>query len=202
MIDVSKADIVTTRQTGDGRFVVFTKTDVRLGWPLPWWGVVADAGGDGYGLLVRLDGVSAPDGWTARQLLLVARRRMVAEAARCTMEASAEAVAALDRAARRRWERDEPDLSADGGVAFLAGPEPSPYPWTVATCGGFALPMCPDPAGMGEGVTLEQLLIILEQLMLDAARALPHVRDLWAARHDIGAALAAEVTRLAAVRPA
>ncbi len=130
MIDISKADIVTARQTADGRFVIFTSTDVQPGWPLPWWGAVADTGGDGHGLLVRVDAVSAPAGWTARQLLLVARRRMSAEMARSSMDATAAAAAALDRAARRKWERATPDPVIDGGVAFHAGPEPSPYPWS------------------------------------------------------------------------
>ena len=61
-------------------------------------------------------------------------------------------------------------------------------------------PLCPDRASRGEGVTPEQLLIVLDQLLHDAARAMPPVRDLWAARRHVASALAAERRRLDAVR--
>jgi hypothetical protein len=41
---------------------------------------------------------------------------------------------------------------------------------------------------------------VLDQLLQDAARAMPHMRDLWAARRHVFAALAAERRRLEAVR--
>ena len=192
MIDINEADVVITRRTSTGRTVLFTSTDVQPGWPLRWWGVIADTGGDGFGLLVRRDEGAAPEGWTARQLLAVARARMAAENRRHSSPATAAAIAHLDLAgAGRRVARDDP-------VTFEPGGEPSPYPWTVARCGEFHLPLCPDPEGLEEGITPEQLLIILDQLLHDATGAFPHARELWARRRHVAAALAAEVRRLAA----
>ncbi len=200
MIPVRDGDVVVSRATSDGRFVLFTSTDVMPGWPLPWWGVVADTGGDGFGLLVRLDEDSAPAGWTARQLLLVVRSRLASEAARHALVITGDAVAALDRAAACRWEIEPPGTAADAALAFITVDDASPYPWTVAICQEFALALCSDPESRGEGVTPEQLLIVLDQLLRDAARARPHVRAVWEAGRHIAAALAAEVRRLGAVR--
>jgi hypothetical protein len=201
VIDISEADIVLTRRAGDGRFVIFTSTDVRPSWPLPWWGAVADTGGDGFGLLARIDEVAAPAGWTARQLLVVARARLAAEADRQANEATVAALECLDHAAAAFR---EPVGPADAGepVTFEQGNAPSPYPWTVACCGAFRLQLCPDPEGLGEGITPEQLLIILDQLLHDAARAYPHARALWVCRRYVGGALAAEARRAAAARGA
>ena len=199
MIDVSEDDIVVTRRTADSRFVIFTSTDVRPEWPLRWWGVVADTGGDGFGFLVRLDGDAAPHGWTARQLLAVARHRMAAEGELHPSAETAAAIAQLDLATASLGElggraaRDDP-------VTFASGGEPSPYGWTVARCGGFNLPLCPDPESLGEGVTPEQLLIVLDQLMHDAVRAFPHALGIWACRRRVAAALATEIRRATAAR--
>ena len=198
MIDIDPNDIVVARRAS-GRFVIFTSTDVRPAWPLRWWGVVADTGGDGFGFLVRLDGDAALDGWTARQRLAVARRRAAAEGELHPSAATAAAVADLDLAAASLGElggraaRDDP-------VTFVPASEPSPYGWTVARCDGFHLPLCPDPESLGEGVTPEQLLIVLDQLMLDATRAFPHALGIWACRRRVAAALAAEGRRAVAAR--
>jgi hypothetical protein len=53
---------------------------------------------------------------------------------------------------------------------------------------------------MEEGVTPEQILIVLDQLWNDAARAIPYLPGLWQCRGHVSAALAAEARRLAAVR--
>jgi hypothetical protein len=97
-------------------------------------------------------------------------------------------------------ERFSATSSATVDVAFRPGGLPSPYPWSVASQGEFHLPMCPDPESQDEGVTPEQLLLVLDQLLHDAARALPYRVDLWQAHGHVAAALAAEVRRLAAVR--
>lgn len=194
MIDINEADIVVTRHTTGGRAVLFTSTDVQPGWPIRWWGVVADTGGDGFGLLVRLDANAAPEGWTVRQLLAVARARTAAEWHRRPSVATTAAVARLDdaiadyRDLAGRLARDDP-------VTFAQGSEPSPYPWTVARYGDFHLPLCPDPEGLEEGITPEQLLIVLDQLLRDATEAYPHARGLWTCRRHVAAALAAEVGR-------
>ncbi len=199
MIDIDKKDIIATRRTSDGRFVIFTGTDVRPSWPLRWWGAVADTGGDGFGLLARLDGLSAPDGWTARQLLAVAQARMAAEGERHPSTAAAEAVAHLELAAAA-FREPTGQMAPDAPVVFEPGDEASPYGWTVARCGAFRLQLCPDPEGQGEGVTPQQVLIVLDQLLHDGARAFSFARGLWVCRSHVAAALAAEVRRLEAVR--
>ena len=199
MIDIDQKDIVATRQTSDGRFVIFTATDVRPSWPVRWWGAVADTGGDGFGLLVRLDGLSAPDGWTARQLLAVAQARMAAEAARRPATATAAAIAHLDLASSS-FKEPTGQTAPDAPVTFEPGDGPSIYPWTVARRGEFRLPLCPDPASLGEGITPEQLLIVLDQLLHDGARAFSFARGLWVCRRHVAAALEAETRRAAAVR--
>jgi hypothetical protein len=192
MIDVNESFIVITRRTSTGRTVLFTSTDVLPGWPIRWWGAIADTGGDGFGLLVRRDEGAAPEGWTARQLLAVARARMVAANRRRSSPATAAAITRLDLAgAGCRIARDDPVTFEPAGVA-------SPYPWTIARCGEFHLPLCPDPEGLEEGITPEQLLIVLDQLLHDATGTFPHARDVWACRRHVAAALAAEVRRVSA----
>jgi hypothetical protein len=200
VIAVRDEDVVLTRHTADGRFLLFTSTDVRTEWFLPWWGVVVDTGADGYGMLVRLDEHAAPAGWTAQQLLLVARRRLAAECERLPSPEVRDAVAALDRAASVMTERISAPSDGNWGVAFRQGGTPSPYPWCVAGHSGFDIPLCPDPESRDEGVSPEQLLVALDQLLHDAARALPYRADVWQARGHVTAALAAEVRRLSAIR--
>jgi hypothetical protein len=201
MIDVREEDIVLTRRTQDGRFILFTCTDVRPIWPLRWWGAVADTGGDGHGILARVDTLAAPEGWTAAQLLRVARRRLAAEAARQPLPATRVAVAALNLACLVRLERSAPATAAGGrDVQFRAGGAASPYDWTVASQAGFDLPLCPDPESQDEGITPEQLLIVADQLLLDAAAAGLPIPGLLQAREHVACALEAEGRRLADLR--
>jgi hypothetical protein len=192
--------VVLTRRTVDGRFLLFTSTDTKSEWTLPWWGAVVDTGADGHGILVRADALAAPSGWTARQLLLVARSRLAAEGEWCPLPATRDAVAALDRALACRWERGAPSGTDGTSLSFRPGGAASPYPWTVATQEGFDIPLCPDPESREEGVTPEQILIVLDQLTHDAARAIPYLPTLWQCRGHVKAALSAETRRLAALR--
>ena len=160
---------------------------------------MADTGGDGFGIPVRLDAAAAPAGWTARQVLAVTRARMTVENERQPRAITAAAIASLDLVAAGGWDRAGRS-ARDDPVTFAAGGEASPYAWTVARCGPFHLPLCPDPASRGEGVTPEQLLIILDQLLRDASLAFPHSRPLWAGRSHVAAALKAEARRAAAIR--
>ena len=201
MIEIRNEDIVAERRTADGRFVLFTSTDVKAGWPLPWWGAVCDTGGDGFGLPVRLDELAAPAGWTARQLLVVARRRFAAEGERLRHRATHEAAAALDQAAVERMERISPSPAASSNaISFRGGGVASPYPWTLASQGGFDLPLCPDPASREEGISPEMILIILDQVLLGGLAAALPIPGLRQARIWVAAALAAETRRLAAIR--
>jgi hypothetical protein len=70
----------------------------------------------------------------------------------------------------------------------------------VARCGPFALPLCPDPESRGEGITPEQLLIILDQMLLEWSGKAPYLRRVWTMRKAVKYALVAEVARVQAAR--
>ncbi|GAB0115738.1 hypothetical protein [Acidisoma sp. C75] len=194
MIEIEPEDIVATRLASDGRFLIFLSYGVTPGWPLKFWGVVADTGSDGHGMLVRLDAMVACDGWTLPQLLKVARARLAAERERAGDSAreAESAVVYLDRALAV-YANLPVSMSAE--VTFEAGEAPSPYPWTVARFGEFDLPLCPDHVGREEGITPEQLLIVMDQMLEDWTRAAPQLRKAWELRAAVRGALAAEVLR-------
>ena len=196
MIDLDDRDILLTRRDAAGRFVIFTITDVQPSWPVPWWVVVLDTGGDGIGVPVRIDRTAAPDGWTALQLIEVAIARAEAEVAagRARNMCDMRAVAALmiHLAAALRAARQSPvSAGAAEPVGFEAGSDSSRFGWTVARCGGHALPFCPDAGGVGEGVTLEQVLIVLDQLFQDGVVGRSLEAWLWRAKRHVALALAA-----------
>lgn len=197
MIDIDDSDIVATRHATDGRFVLFSAAGVLPGWPLRFWGVIADTGSDGHGLLVRLDAMLACDGWTVPQLLAIVHARLVAEQARFADVATAAAIAGLDRALAVYADVPAALLPA---VSFEPGDQPSPYRWTIARCGPFTLPLCPDPESCGEGVTPEQVLLILDQMLLEWSQQAPYLRRVWTLRQAVRDALAAELVRIATVR--
>jgi len=74
-------------------------------------------------------------------------------------------------------------------VSPVVGFEPSglasPYAWGVARCGPFALPLYPDPESRGEGITPEQLLITLDQMLLEWSRTAPYLQRVWALRRAV-----------------
>jgi hypothetical protein len=200
MIDIRKEDVILTRTATDGRFVIFTRTDVRPEWTLPWWCAMADTGSDGYGFLTRIDEAAAPAGWLARDLLQIIRARCALESRRRPHLATSEALRALDTALSCRWERGATPGKTGATLAYAPGGVPSPYAWTSARFGEFDLRLCPDPESREEGITPEQLLIVLDQLFKDASNALPYSRPLMQARGCVRAALISETKRLAAVR--
>jgi len=197
MTGTKRRDTVEFLKAADGRRVAFVATDLLPGWPLRFWGFVADCGGPGRDILVRLDTLTANDGWTVRQLLAVAQARLAAEYARSGGGAAEALVRCLERAVDAYLEvRTEPPSS----LVFEPGEEASPYPWTVARCGGFAIPLCPDPESRGEGLTPEQLLMILDRALSEWFRISPHRRRVWEARHAIREALGIEARRARAPR--
>ena len=205
MIDVDPHDVVATRHTADGRFVIFTSTDVPPRWLLRFWGVVIDTGGDGQGTLVRFEPRTAPEGWTVRQLIQVVQARMEAEHQRSRDGGALAVLQELRRASGfRPGVMPEPALlpapPAAPVVTFEAGTLPSPYTWTVARCGELILPLCPDPESRDEGVTPEQLLILLDQMLIEWAAISPHRWRIHEARHAVKDALAAEVRRVRTAR--
>jgi hypothetical protein len=190
MIDIDDKDVVLTRRDAAGRFVIFTTTDVQPSWPLRWWVAVLDVGGDGIGVPVRIDATAAPDGWTAAQLVEVATARAEAEIAAKLHLPQPSAGLVIHLAAALRAARSVSASSASGDpVTFEAGSEGSRFGWTVARCGEHALPFCPDASVQSEGVTLEQLLILLDQLLADGAAARPHEAWLWRSKRHVRAAL-------------
>ncbi len=95
MIDVNQNDIVAVRHTEDGRFAIFTSTDILAHWNQKFWGVLLDTGGDGHGILVRYGNAGAPAGWTVRQLILVVQARMAADHARAPQGGALDVMRAL-----------------------------------------------------------------------------------------------------------
>ena len=193
MIDIRPEDVVVERRTHDGRFVIFTNTDLPHRSPIPWWGVTFDTGEDGHGILVRLDETYGPAGWTAFDLLEVATSHMQAEQRRQPRAVTAEAWGHLCLAAAFDLERTGSSGACD--VTYEVGAD-GPYPWTVAGLWGSMLPLCPDPAGRAPGVTVEAILVVLDQLFRDAAAWRPRDTRIRNARQHVGRALAAETQRV------
>jgi hypothetical protein len=192
MIDLDERDILLTRRDAAGRFVIFTTTDVQPSWPVRWWVAVLDTSGDGIGVPVRIDHTAAPDGWTALQLIEVAMARAEAEISAGAQPPRAAAGLAIHLAAALRAARQSPvGAASDEPISFEAGSAPSPFGWTVARCGGHALPFCPGAGGVGVGVTLEQVLIVLDQLFQDAVVGRSLEAWLWRAKRQVALALAA-----------
>ena len=201
MIHIDPRDVVATRKTTDGRFVIFTSTDVQPRWLLRFWGVVIDTGGDGFGTLVRFEERTAPDGWTVRQLIHVVQARMEAEHERARDGGALAVLQELRRATgfRPTVAPASPTITAApvaSAVTLESDGLPSPYRWTVARYGDLTLPLCPDPESRGEGITPEQLLIVLDQMLIEWAAISPHRWRIHEARHAVKDALAAEVRRV------
>jgi hypothetical protein len=196
MIDVSDEDIVFERRTSTKRFMLFTSTDRPADCPLPYWGVMLDTCGDAVGILVRLDREAAPNGWTAHELLLVTlemtRRAggMTAHGAIGDVERHVtSAVGALETLPGGRDQVPVEFDDSDGGLYALG---------TEADNGDLWL--CPDPGDpSGEGISVEQLLIIVDQMMTDAARVLPACAARKECARHVRLALDAEAARVTSI---
>ena len=193
MIDFDeKAVVAVRRTTDDGRFAIFTNTDVLPYFGQRFWGVVLDTGSDGFGTLVRYGTSSqVPSGWTLRQLICVAQERMAAEHARAPEVGALAVLDALDLAVRQMPNGDP----LGNAVNFEPGAQASPYRWTVARCGDLTLPLCADPESRQEGVTPELLLIVLDQALKEWSERAPYLQHLWTCRNAVRDALAAEIRR-------
>ncbi len=206
MIYIDPRDVVATRHTADGRFVIFTSTDVQPRWLQRFWGVVLDTGGDGFGTLARFEERTAPSGWTVRQLIQVVQARMEAEHRRARDGGALAVLQELRRATGFRpvISPAAPQVTsppAPPDVSFELRDQASPYGWTVARCGELTLQLCPDPESRDEGITPEQLLIVLDQMLIDWAAISPHRWRIHEARHAVKDALAAEIRRAGNSRP-
>lgn len=195
MIDLDDADIVRRCQTMDGRFLLFHRVDLPPTAILPWSGVVLDIGGDGIGLSVRLDPV--PDSWAACDLLRVALERAKAEEGRRLGPLVVETVQHLMLALKAEEKRLG---TAANRVRFQPGPMPSAYPWTEVALGPHILCLCSDPESRDEGVSPEQVLMVLDQMLGDADSLQAQQHWLGIARDHVLAALTAERRRVAHLR--
>jgi hypothetical protein len=70
----------------------------------------------------------------------------------------------------------------------------------LARCGELELPLCPDPESREEGVTPEQLLIVVHEMLAEWAKLSLYLRPVQQARLAAKAALAVEVKRVAIAR--
>ncbi len=90
--------------------------------------------------------------------------------------------------------------SDPAAVTYGPGGLHSPYPWTVARCGDFALALCPDPESRGEGITPAQLLVVVEEMLIEWAKLSLYLWPVHEARIAAKATLTAEVKRVAIAR--
>jgi len=169
MIDIDPDDVVGFFHDPAGRFVIFSRAGMPAGFPLPWWAVCLDTGGDGIGILVRPSSAAPGDGWTAAELLRVAVARADVELVAGARPAACPGFLTLALRAH--------GVGADAsGVTFAPGGEVADLPWSVASVRGHDLPFSADAAGMLEGVTLDQLLVVLDRLHQDWRGAPPAAR--------------------------
>ncbi|MEI7606228.1 MAG: hypothetical protein WCJ64_02470 [Rhodospirillaceae bacterium] len=174
MIDIPDDSIVRERRTSGGRFALFCTTDLPRDCALPWWGVTLDVNGDGVGILVRVDESVGETGWTLAALLALAVARGRAEAAVGRSRLTAEIVQHLVRALELETER-RAGLAEAGPLAFEGLEAGEGWPWLSAEFadeGG--VEFCASLTGdADEGVNLELLLTLIDQLVADAAIAMP-----------------------------
>ena len=197
MATSTSRDSVAFHTTSTGRAVTLLSTDLIPGRPLRLWGAVVEIP-DG-GVFVRLSILGPYDGWSVTQLLAVALARFEAELAHSGEPALVEIVRHLERAAAVHREPLAGEVVPP--VAFEPAPPcavASPFPWTVARAGLFAIPMCPDAEARQRGVTPEQLLAVLELALTAWLPVTPWRRSCWEARRAVRAALALEAKRAAA----
>ena len=169
MIDINPDDVVGVCHDPAGRFVIFSRAGMPAGFPLPWWAVCLDTGGDGFGILVRPSSAAAGDGWTAAELLRVAVARADAELVAGSRPAACPGFLSLALRALGAGA----DFSA---VTFSPGDDVVDLPWSVASVRGHDLPFSADSASKLEGMTLDQLLVVLDRLHRDWRGAPPAAR--------------------------
>ncbi len=195
MIAVDDKDIIFTRHTTGGRFVLFCSTDLPTGCPLPWWSAMMDTGGDGAAILTRADESCGPTGWTLLALLTVATERARAEVAVRRSMLLTEAIHHLDAAVALERARRGGLPVADCVVLHPAGPGAG-WPWLVAEFGDETLAFAATLTGDGvDGVPLELVLLTVDQLVTDAVKALPDQGCLGGIAVHVGKALQAIAAR-------
>ncbi len=195
MIDVDDEDIVCERHTTGRRFALFCSTDLPPDSLLPWWSVMLDIGGDGAASLVRLDETAGPEGWTLFALLTAAVERARAEEAVRRSMLLGEAIRHLDAAvALERTRRG--DLPEADRVTLRPAGTDTGWPWLVAEFGDETLEFTADLTGDDvDGVPLELVVLVIDKLVTDAAKAMPDQGSLGAVAVHVSMALRAIAQR-------
>ena len=173
MIDVSDDDIVAKRRTSGGRFALFCSTDLPRDCPIAWWSAMLDLGGDAAATLIRLDEKSGGEGWTLLALLRLAAARLEVEAGVKRSSLTRDAAHHIDRAVELEKQR-RGDLTEDGELVFDILEPGGEWPWLAAEFGDEGtVDLCPSLTGdEDEGVNLELILLVVDQLVKDAGAAL------------------------------
>jgi hypothetical protein len=198
MIDLADDMIVHRVDTGDGRFLLFHRVDLKPFAKLPFSGIVLDTGGDGLGIALSLDPDPSGEAWSALDLLTIALARAEAEQHRRLGPLVADVADHLVRAVA--CERQRQDGQASAAIDFVPGILPSPYPWADAWRGPHVLPFCPDPESRQEGITPEQVLMAIRQIFADATVPPGQQRLRVRIVDHLGHALDGERRRVARVR--
>ena len=193
MIDIPSDAIVLSQRASDGRFVLFTNTDRPADFPIPWNGACLDTLGDAHGILLRCQEADGLDGWAPAELLTVVAERAMAEFARRPAPLADRVHTLVERALRLEAQRH----LAPRPVDFRSGSLTTDYPWTEAHVAGLRLPLCPDAVSQEEGVSPEQVLMVLHQFYVDLTRSPPADRTLLSIRLAVSRALDTERRRLA-----
>lgn len=193
MIDISDEAVVLHQRSSDGRFVIFTNTDRPTDFPVPWNGACLDTLGDAHGILLRCREGDGPDGWSPAELLAVLDERARAEVSRRPAPLADRVQTLVERALRLEAQRQPGSRPVD----FRSGGATADYLWTEARVGDMQLSLCPDAVSQGEGVSPEQLLMVLQQFYMDLTLTPPIDRSLLSIRLSVRRALATERRRLA-----
>ncbi|KAA2213201.1 hypothetical protein [Teichococcus oryzae] len=198
MTDAPHPDVVALRRDLAGRYALFTRTNMPAGCLLPWHLAVLDAGeGAQATLRLGLDENSGPGGaWSARDIAGVAQQRQMAEAQRKPSLMALQSSDHLGKVVEALGARPGQGMAAP--LSFRPGDGPSPYPWDIVQRGGATrspIILSSDPTGRSQGIIASLLLLVLDQMLIDAALARPADSLIALASSHATTALRCEVAR-------
>jgi len=201
LIDVSDEDVVFAEKTAGGRFLLYCSTDKPAGYPIDFYSVMVDFGGDALAITVRLDTDSGPDGcWGAFDLLQVILKLNLREGLKRPSAEAGEVEqhvrAALDIEGKRIGRTVDLDRvefeEDDEGLGYLYAVAPDPRDESL-----WLLDNPSDPNG--EGISGEQILLIVSRIFRSASRLLPPgpaSHAIGQVKREVRKALEAEVRRV------
>jgi hypothetical protein len=199
MISIEDEDIVHELRTSGGRFILCSSTDLPAESIIGFYGACVHVGGDAVGILAKLNADSAPNGWTAFDLLLIALKLNLRESEKRPSDEGAEverhlrgALAVEGKRVHRTVDLDEVSFDDSDGYLYAFAGRGDGDLWLLE------YPEDPD----GEGISGEQLILIAQRIMLDAIGMAPPNAFFRACEPQIAQALDAEVRRVNALRAA